>query len=92
MPGTTGQRVLPQQAELQDWLTTEIAQLLGTEPEDIDRSAAFGEYGLESISGLTLAAAIEDHLGIEVDPTVVWDHPSIDALAAHLIEAQAATS
>ena len=35
MPGTTGQQVLPQQAELQDWLTTEIAQLLGTEPEDI---------------------------------------------------------
>ncbi|WP_050371898.1 acyl carrier protein [Streptomyces acidiscabies] len=92
MPGTTGQRTESRQAALQDWLTTEIAQLLGTAPEDIDRLAAFGEYGLESISGLTLAAAIEDHLGIEVDPTVVWDHPSIDALATHLIEAQAATS
>ncbi|WP_416969928.1 acyl carrier protein [Streptomyces sp. 4F14] len=92
MPGTTGQRTASAQAALRDWLTTEIAQLLGTAPEDIDRTAPFGEYGLESISGLTLAAAIEDHLGIEVDPTVVWDHPSIDALAAHLTEAQAATS
>ncbi|MEK8145304.1 acyl carrier protein [Streptomyces sp. M10(2022)] len=92
MPGTTGQKALSQQTELQDWLTNETAQLLGIAPQDIDRSAAFGEYGLESISVLTLAAAIEDHLGVELDPTVVWDHPSIAALAAHLIEAQAATS
>ncbi|MFE3904293.1 acyl carrier protein [Streptomyces sp. NPDC059153] len=92
MPGTTGQQVLPQQTELQDWLATEIAPLLGIAPEEIDRSAAFGEYGLDSISGLTLAAAIEDHLGFEVDPTTVWDHPSIAALSAHLIEVQAATS
>ncbi|MFF2013525.1 acyl carrier protein [Streptomyces sp. NPDC058195] len=92
MPGTTGQQILSEQTALQDWLAAEVAQLLGTEAQDIDRSATFGEYGLESVSGLTLAAAIEDHLGVEVDPTVVWDHPSINELAAHLIEARGATS
>ncbi|MFD7505023.1 acyl carrier protein [Streptomyces sp. NPDC059850] len=92
MPGSTEQQTVPDQAALREWLAAEVAVLLGIEPETVDRSARFGEYGLESISGLTLAAAIEDHLGIELDPTVVWDHPSIDALAAHLIEAQAATS
>ncbi|MFB8139945.1 acyl carrier protein [Streptomyces parvus] len=92
MPGTTGQQVLPAQAELQDWLAAEIAPLLGIAPEEVDHSAAFGEYGLDSIAGLTLAAAIEDHLGVEVDPTAVWDHPSIAELSAHLIEARAATS
>ena len=92
MPGSTEQQTAPDQAELREWLATEVAVLLGIAPETVDRSARFGEYGLESISGLTLAAAIEDHLGIELDPTVVWDHPSIDELAAHLIEAQAATS
>ncbi|MCX4692906.1 acyl carrier protein [Streptomyces sp. NBC_01408] len=77
---------------LADWLAVESAALLGTAPERIDRTAQFGEYGLDSIAGLTLAAAIEDHLGIEVDPTVIWDHPSIDELAAFLTKGRAATS
>ncbi|UNS95068.1 acyl carrier protein [Streptomyces tubbatahanensis] len=78
--------------ELSDWLAGEVAALLGCPPETVDRAASMGEYGLDSIAGLTLATAIEDRLGTEVDPVVVWDHPSIDALAAHLAGTRAGTA
>ncbi|MCX4712998.1 MULTISPECIES: acyl carrier protein [Streptomyces] len=75
--------------ELSDWLAGEVAALLGDPTGTVDRAASMGEYGLDSIAGLTLAAAIEDRFGIEVDPAVVWDHPSIDELAAFLTGPQA---
>ncbi|WP_327341313.1 acyl carrier protein [Streptomyces europaeiscabiei] len=75
--------------ELGDWLAGEVAALLGDPNGTVDRSAPMGEYGLDSIAGLTLATAIEDRLGIEVDPAVVWDHPSVDALAAYFTGTQA---
>jgi acyl carrier protein len=78
--------------ELRDWLIDEVATLLGRPAESIDHAAPFGDDGLDSVSGLTLAAAIEDHLGVEVDPTIVWDHPSIDALAEFLAGQAAAAS
>ncbi|MFH8291786.1 acyl carrier protein [Streptomyces sp. NPDC018059] len=75
--------------ELSDWLAGEVAALLGDPTGTVDRAASMNEYGLDSIAGLTLAAAIEDRLGIEVDPAIVWDHPSVDALAAFFTGPQA---
>ncbi|ATL86830.1 acyl carrier protein [Streptomyces samsunensis] len=78
--------------ELSDWLAGKVAALLGNPAETVDRAAPMGEYGLDSIAGLTLATAIEDRLGIEVDPAVVWDHPSVDQLAAFFTGPQVGTS
>jgi hypothetical protein len=34
---------------------------------------------------LGLCADIEDHYGIAVDPTLMWDHPALDPLAEALV-------
>ncbi|WP_311971675.1 acyl carrier protein [Pseudomonas baltica] len=47
-----------------------------------DRNLA--EYGLDSITALTIAGDLEDELGIELPSTLLWDYPSIDALANYL--------
>lgn len=41
---------------------------------------------------LILCGDIEDHLGLALEPTVAWDHPTIDALAGHLEETLAQAS
>ena len=40
------------------------------------------ELGLDSVYALTLCGDIEDPFDLEVDPTIVWDHPTIRSLAA----------
>lgn len=47
-----------------------------------DRNLA--EYGLDSIAALTIAGDLEDELGVELPPTLLWDYPSIDDLAGYL--------
>ena len=52
--------------------------------EQIDRREPFASYGLASIEAVYLVGKLEDWLGIALDATLLWDHPTIDALAAHL--------
>ncbi|MFC6635710.1 acyl carrier protein [Microbulbifer taiwanensis] len=45
---------------------------------------SFSSLGLDSADHVRLSALVEDHLSIEVDPTLAFDYPTINALTAHL--------
>lgn len=49
-------------------------------PEDIESHRPLPDYGLDSIYALSIVVEIEDHLGLQLEATMVWDHPSIDSL------------
>ena len=67
---------------LRTWLTTRVAAYLDRSPEEIDPAQPLSRYGLDSLTAVALCADIEDEYGIEVDPELAWDHPSINALSA----------
>jgi acyl carrier protein len=71
-------------ARLRTWLTERLAEYTERDPGSIDAGAPLADYGLDSVYALALCGDIEDHLGVVIEPTVVWDHPSIDALVAYL--------
>ena len=50
----------------------------------IDPVTPLGSLGLESLMALELRNRLEASLGIKVSATVVWNHPTVRALAAHL--------
>lgn len=52
------------------------------------------EYGLDSMAALMIAGELEDRYRIELPATLLWDHPSIDQLAAclHQLVAEAQAS
>ena len=59
--------------------------MLSRQAEAIHRQAPFAELGLDSRSAVALVAALEDHLGgAALDPTLLWQHPTIAALADFL--------
>ncbi|MFC0862255.1 acyl carrier protein [Sphaerimonospora cavernae] len=68
------------------WLTERVAHYLERSPVEIDPSAKLRTYGWESIHALSLCVDIEEAVGLLVEPTLTWDYPTIDALAAHLTE------
>jgi len=51
---------------------------------DVDPNAKFSRIGLDSAMSVQLAVALEERLGIEVNPDLIGDHPTISRLAAHL--------
>jgi acyl carrier protein len=68
-------------AQLHEWLVERIARYLEIPPAQLDPDQPFAEIGLDSVYALTLCGDIEDALGIEVEPTMAWDYPTVTVLA-----------
>lgn len=71
-------------AELQAWLITHVAQYLGLPPEEVDIHTPLLDYGLDSIFSISLCGELEDWLHISVEPTLVWEYPTIDRITTFL--------
>ena len=70
--------------EIQLWLITRLARRLGVGPDEMHIDRPFADYGLDSRTALSFSGELEEWLGRELSPTLLWDYPSIEALSAHL--------
>ncbi|MGC5344673.1 acyl carrier protein [Streptomyces sp. DT24] len=84
LPGTD------RHTELREWTAQRVASYLECSPAEIDPEVPLTDYGLSSVYAFVLCGDLEDHLGFPIDPTVVWDHRSIEQLSAHLVGLAAA--
>ena len=70
---------------LRGWLIDCVAGHLGRDAATIATDQPLTSYGLDSVYALSIAAELEDHLDVSLDPTLIWDHPTIDALSTALM-------
>ena len=73
-------------AQIEAWLVRAIAKSLHIEARDIDPTRPFAELGVDSVAAVELSGDLEQFLGKKIEPTVVWDYPTIALLAAHLAD------
>ncbi|MFD5234698.1 acyl carrier protein [Streptomyces qaidamensis] len=87
-PGTTGTETTGAASAgaetIRTWLTERVAYFLDVRPQDIAADDLLVEIGLDSVYALTLCGDVEEEFGILVEATLAWDHPTIDALTAHI--------
>jgi acyl carrier protein len=76
---------------LRPWLVQRVADYTERDPATIDPAAPLSAFGLDSVYALALCGEIEDYLGVSLEATVIWDHPSVDALVAFLCDHPAET-
>jgi acyl transferase domain-containing protein/acyl-CoA synthetase (AMP-forming)/AMP-acid ligase II/acyl carrier protein len=62
----------------------ELAKLVGTPAAELDPTAPFASYGLKSVDLVAMVGELERRLDRTLAPTVVWEHPTVEQLAAHL--------
>ncbi|MDA8018161.1 MAG: amino acid adenylation domain-containing protein [Thermoanaerobaculia bacterium] len=69
---------------VRDWLLRRIGAMVGIPPSDIDTREPLASYGLVSRQAIGLTGELESWLGREVEPTLVYEHPSLEAIVARL--------
>ena len=69
---------------IRGWLTAKISQSVEISPDKIDTSRPFAHYDLDSAAAVGLSGELGEWLGQSLPPTLVYDYPTIDALARYL--------
>ncbi|OLP46808.1 siderophore biosynthesis protein [Rhizobium oryziradicis] len=70
---------------LRHLLRQEVALLARLGEGDLPaNSAGFFDLGLDSVALVNIGATIERELGVPVPPTLIFEHPTIQALSDHL--------
>ena len=66
--------------EIRALLIAEVALILELKQAEIDPSKGFDEYGLDSVAGVVLLNALEEAMGVELEPEVVMRGRCIDEI------------
>jgi len=69
------------------FLRTEVARIFGVQrPESLDVDRGLFDMGMDSLTSLELKGRIESAVGTSLPSTLVFNHPTVQALAAHLLD------
>ena len=75
-------------AQLREWLRNWVAGVTGQPVEQISDDRPMEEFGLSSRDAVALSGEVEDLLGITLNATIAYQHPTIASLATRIIEGE----
>jgi acyl carrier protein len=70
--------------EIQQWLVEYLGRSLEVSADTIDVAAPLETFALDSATALGMTGDLEEWLGRRVDPTVVYDYPTIEEISEYL--------
>ena len=74
----------PSESNIREWCVDYLARTLERSRQEINIDAKFTRLGLDSANSLYLLVELEDWLGLELTPELIFEHPTISDLARHL--------
>lgn len=66
------------------WLTTRLAVYLEVPATTIDLMVPLAEMGVDSVHAISLVGDVEAHFDIDVDPTMIFDYPTLSHIADYI--------
>lgn len=73
-------------AEIEKWIAQLLGELLEIPQEQIQPTTQFDRYGLDSSAAISITEMLGNQLGRDLQPTLLYDFPTIQSLAKHLAE------
>ena len=77
---------VPTATEIQGWLVDYLAQELEIQPEAIDITVTFERYGLDSSTAIVLTGELQDWLGCQLEPELLFDYQTIAELTQYIVD------
>ncbi|WP_326661117.1 HAD-IIIC family phosphatase [Streptomyces sp. NBC_00385] len=71
----------PTPADVEAWLAEAVSRTAGIEPAQVGLDRPMADFGLGSRELMTLGVRLARALGRTLDPTLVYDHPTITSIA-----------
>lgn len=71
--------------QIVEWCRQHIATLLDFPVERIPADAEFDSFGLDSAAAVSLVVDLEEWLGAEVSPSLLFEFPTVQALAGEVL-------
>jgi acyl carrier protein len=78
------QKLVVTKEAIEVWLISVLALSLKISADEIDTKQPFSRYGLDSSVAISITSELADWLGRELEPTIFWEYPSIEAVASYL--------
>ena len=69
---------------LRAWMVSDLARRLRCDPSEIDTTKPFDALGLDSRNAVQISGVLQKVIGRRLSPAVLFDHETIDDLAAYL--------
>jgi acyl carrier protein len=66
------------------WLTARLASYLEVSAATIEPMVPLAEMGVDSVRALSLVGDVEAHFDIDVDPTLIFDYPTLAHIAEYI--------
>lgn len=74
----------PEVIEIETWIISYLAKTLELNPNEIDTTISFDNYGLDSSTAAFMTSDLENWLEFEIDPALPYEYSTIQELSQHL--------
>ncbi|NJO97108.1 MAG: AMP-binding protein [Pleurocapsa sp. CRU_1_2] len=71
---------------IESWLIAKAAEQLQVDLQEIDICQPLAQYGFSSLAAVRVSGELQDKLRRPLSPTILYDYPTIKALAEHLAD------
>lgn len=69
------------EAWIKDWLSKET----GKDVNSFQSDEQFANFGISSAQGVVFSGDLSDWLNADLDPSLIWDYPTIEELAHFIV-------
>ena len=70
--------------DISNWIRTRIAKDISKDASEVDPEVTFDQLGIDSLALLGVLGDLAAELDIEIETSVLFDHPTISSLSNHL--------
>ena len=70
--------------EIETWIVQWLVETAGVSEDSIALDIPFADFGLDSVDATDFSYDLEEWLGIELNITVLWNHPTVGRMATYL--------
>ncbi|MEE3507579.1 MULTISPECIES: acyl carrier protein [unclassified Pseudomonas] len=68
------------------WLSDYLSREHSIDPGQVRLKTTFSELGIDSATGVALMLDVGQWLGIEIEPTVIFDYPTVELFCTYVEE------